>query len=121
MENLQPTNINYETGNSIPLPEIPEEVKQKLEPLKGDFKVEAERQVRISFILSEIAKKENIKVEETDFEVQFQSISKRVGRPVDQIKAHYKEHGEHRETLEIQTLSEKVVQWIKNKASITES
>ena len=34
MENLQPTNINYETGNSIPLPEIPEEVKQKLDSMK---------------------------------------------------------------------------------------
>ena len=97
-----------------------DEVKQKLEELKTDFKVESEKQVKISFILSEIAKRENVKVEEADFEAKYRSIAERVNRSAQEVKSSYHEQKERLETLELQIINEKVVQWIKNKAVITE-
>ena len=76
--------------------------------------------MRLSFILSEIAKRENLKVEETDFEAKYQSIAQRINRPVDEVKAHYKGEEDRSDALELQILSEKVVQWIKDKAVIEE-
>lgn len=97
-----------------------EDVKAQLEKAKDNLRSEAEKQIRLSFILDEIAVKENVKVEESDLEAKYQSTAERVRRSVDEVKSYYQEKQERLESLAAQVLNEKVIQLIKDKAIIQE-
>lgn len=95
-----------------------EQIKQKLDELKTEGRAEAERQVRISFILHEVAEREQIKTEAADLDAKYELMAREANRPPGEVRAYYKEHEEKSEALVLQILSEKVIQRIKDKAII---
>lgn len=98
-----------------------EEASKDYEVLKKNFHPEAERQVRISFLLDEIASRENIRAQTSDLEARYQLISERVRRPVEEIKGHYDHHEEARTSLLAQLTTEKTVQWIRERSAVKDA
>ena len=86
--------------------------------IKGRLQPEAERDVRISFLLDEIAKKEKIQVTEADVEAKIQRVAERFRRPVEEITGYYTGDESRMESLRIQIENEKTIQWIKDRANI---
>ncbi len=101
------------------LSEKDEEVKRV--EFREKYRDEAGRQVRISFILDEIAQKENVKPEPADFKLKYQNIAERYGRPVEEIEAHFEKTENGRESLVLQIITEKVIQLLKDNAVIKEA
>ncbi|MBI4372709.1 MAG: trigger factor [Candidatus Omnitrophica bacterium] len=94
-------------------------LKQKDE-IRKTLTQEAERQVRLSFILDEIATREHIEAREEDLNQKYQAISARVKRPLEEVKSFYAAEEERRESLLHQIVTERTIQWIKDKAVIQE-
>ena len=91
----------------------PEMIQKELPTLREKLRPEAEREVRISFLLEEIAKKEGLKAEPSDFETKYKGAAARHRQPEDVVKKYYDEHSEAKEALESQLLHEKAIQLIK--------
>lgn len=98
-----------------------EDAEKEREQLKKNLLTEAERQVRISFLLDEIANREKIQATEEDLNLKYETISKRVRRSVQEVKAYYEQEETRKESLMIQIVNEKVIQRIKEKAVIQET
>ena len=79
--------------------------------------LEAERQVRLSFLLDAIAKKEKLELTNSDFEAKYQETAERHRQSLDAIQKYYAEHADAKESLGMQILNEKVVQLIKDSAN----
>ncbi|MBI4372679.1 MAG: trigger factor [Candidatus Omnitrophica bacterium] len=94
-------------------------LKQKDE-IRKTLAQEAERQVRLSFILDEIAAREQIEVREEDLNQKYQAISERVKRPLEEVKSYYAAEEDRRDSLLHQIVTERTIQWIKDKATIQE-
>lgn len=94
--------------------------KQKSE-IEKSARVRAEREIRISFLLGEIAEREKVTAVEADFEESFKRMAERMRRPVDEIKKYYHENHDRMDGLEMQIVSEKVIEWLKSKAEIAET
>ena len=97
-----------------------EEAKKQKESFKKNFAQDAEKQVRLSFILDEIAKREGIKASESDLLARYQMLSERAHRPVEEVKAYYEASEERKELALEQIVTEKTIQWVKDKAVIEE-
>ncbi len=97
-----------------------EEAEKQVDRLRKDLKPEAEKQVRLAFILEKVAEKENIKVEKSDLDTQFQKMSVQYHVPVEKIQEHFKGQDQI-SGLVNQILNEKVIQLIKDKATIENS
>ena len=96
---------------------IPEEALEKqAESLKEKLRPEAENQVRLAFLLEEIAKKEKLEFKEEDFQIKYQSLASRHRQTEAAVKKYYEEHSEAKESLGIQILNEKAIQLIKDNA-----
>ena len=77
---------------------------------------EAEKQVRLSFLLDAVAKKEKLEVIDVDFQIKYEELSKRHRQTIEAIQKYYAEHPEAKESLQIQILNEKVIQLLKDSA-----
>ena len=98
----------------------PEELKKEQENLKERLRPAAEREVRIAFVLDEVARREGISATDTDLEAKYAEISRRSRRPIEQVKTFFhKDEGRHEELM-IQVRQEKTVQWMKDRAKIKE-
>ncbi len=91
--------------------------KQK-DALLEKMKPEAERQVRISFLLDEIAVKEKIEVTGNDYQSKYDLIAKQYRRPVEEISTHFEKTEGRKDSLALQIINEKVIQLIKDHAVI---
>jgi len=89
--------------------------KQK-EQLSKEMEPEAKRQVQVSFLLDEIAIKENITVTEEEQKQRYQQIAERVRQPLEQVAKYYGENENAREALAEQIRNEKTIQMIKDNA-----
>ncbi len=98
-----------------------EDAEKEREKFKKNLLPEAERQVRISFLLDEIATHEKIQATEEELNLKYQSISERVRRPLDEVKSYYEQEENRKESLILQIINEKVIQLIKDKAVIQET
>ena len=96
----------------------PEELKSEQESLRQKLAPDAHREVRIAFILDEIASREGIEVTETDLATKYEEAARSFRRPVEQIKAYYREHDDRRVQLLHQVKQEKTIQWLKDRANI---
>ena len=85
------------------------EIYEKLRP-------EAEKQVKLSFLLDAIAKKEKMEPSDTDFQLKYQELAQRHRQSPEVLQKYYTEHPEAKESLQIQILNEKVIQLIKDSA-----
>jgi trigger factor len=97
-----------------------EEAHTQKEAFKKNFAQDAEKQVRLSFILDEIAKREGITAHEADLFARYQMLSERARRSVEEVKAYYESSEERKELALEQIVTEKTIQWIKDKARIEE-
>ena len=97
-----------------------EDALRQKEEFRKDLLPAAQRQIRLSFILNEIAEKERIVATETDLNSKYQAIADRTRRSVDEIKNYYAEEEERRESLLQQIVTEKTIQWVKDKAIVEE-
>jgi trigger factor len=98
-----------------------EEAEKERENLKKSLQSEAERDVRISFLLAEIASREEIKGTDLDLEAKFQAVADRFRRPIAEVKGYYGQDENRLESLRAQVDQEKTIQWIKDRAKIKES
>ena len=97
-----------------------EEAKKKRDELRSKLGPQAERDVRVSFLLDEIAKRENITASEPDLEERYRKWSERFKRPLEEIKSFYAQDDDKKASLMYQVEQEKTIQWIKNKAVMKE-
>ena len=95
-----------------------EDETKKREEMREKFKSDAERQVRLSFVLSEIAEREKIKPEEPDFKSKYQVIAERYRRPVEEVETHFEKSENSKESLALQITTEKVIQFLKDNAIV---
>jgi len=95
-----------------------DEVKAQLEKSKDELRKDAERQVRLSFILDEIAVREKVEVQDSDIEKKFSLMAERFRHSADEVSKFYREKEERMESLRAQILNEKVIQLVKDKAQI---
>ncbi|MFH0763439.1 MAG: trigger factor [Candidatus Omnitrophota bacterium] len=66
-----------------------EDLDKKDDELKGKFKSDAARRVRLLFILDEIAKAEKIEVSDDDVAAAYKSISAQTGKGEAEVKGYY--------------------------------
>jgi trigger factor len=65
------------------------ELDKKEEEFRAKFKEDAERQVRLFFILDEIAALEHVDISDADFDTAYKTISAQTGKFEKDIKEHY--------------------------------
>lgn len=97
-----------------------DEAAKEVSPLEPQLLQAAQRQVRVSFLIDEIATREHIQAEEADFELKYRLIAERYGRPAEEVKQYYAGRGEERQSLALQIVSEKTIQWLKDRANVKE-
>jgi len=94
-----------------------EDVLKEKEGLREKLKAEAEKQVRLSFILDEVAGREKIEVTEKELEEKFEDIAREVKQPKEKVIEYYaKEHLV--EGLAVQVLNQKTARFLREKAEI---
>ncbi|MBI4358790.1 MAG: trigger factor [Candidatus Omnitrophica bacterium] len=97
-----------------------EEALREKENLKKNLLPEAQREVRISFILDEIATREHIQASDEELNRKYREVADRLRRPIEEVKTYYQESEDRKESLREQMVTEKTIQWVKDKAIIAE-
>lgn len=88
------------------------------ESFKKEFQPEAEKQVRLAFILDRIAQAEKIRISKEDLASRFEQMAQQYHTPLDKVKEHFQKE-ENLEGLIEQMINEKVFKLIKDNAVIT--
>ncbi|MFA4910062.1 MAG: trigger factor [Desulfobacteria bacterium] len=96
-----------------------EQVGISIDSIKESYKDQAEKEVKASFLLEEIAKKESIQVDEKYIEDKILEIAENSGHNIEAVRNHYKED-EARERLKAGLKTEKTLDFIIEKANIKE-
>lgn len=95
-----------------------ESAQKKKDELREKLRDAAERDVRLSFILHEVSTHEKIQAAPEDFKARYAAISEWVRQPLEEVEKYYESHEEQKESLEIQIVNEKAVQFIRDQANI---
>ena len=95
-----------------------EQAEKEHDNLQKEFRQEAQKQVRLAFILDRIAEKENMQVTQEDLNEHFDRMAQQYHAPIDKIKEHFQKE-ENFESLSEQIVNEKVFKFIKANAIIT--
>ena len=96
-----------------------EELDKKDSEFREKFKNDAVRQVRLLFILDEIANAEKIKVSEKDVEESYKAISLQAGKSEDEIKNYYEAH-DLVDNLKEKLREAKTIRFLIEKSQVTE-
>ena len=96
-----------------------EEIKLREKELREGFKVEAERQVKMHFILDAIIESENIICEEEDLKLRLEEIAGKHGRSPEEIREHLTKDNSL-EALKDQLCHEKTIDFLIKEARIKE-
>lgn len=96
-----------------------EDLDKKDEEFRAKFKDDAIRQVRLLFILDEIATDEGIEVSDEDVAASYRSLSAQAGRTEEEVKAYY-EKEELVDNLVDKIREEKTIAFLLKNAVITE-
>jgi trigger factor len=97
-----------------------EEEQRTLESnLKKEFEQRAQERIRIDIVLSKIAEKEGIKVDDNDIHERIKKIAEDTKRPYDDIKSFY-EHYNLTENLKSSVVEEKTINFLRDNAIIRE-
>jgi trigger factor len=97
-----------------------EDLDKKDDEFKEKFKNEAVRQVRLLFILDDIATLEGMTVNEKDLKDAYRSIATQTGRTEDDVKSHY-EKEDLVDNLEEKIREGKTIQFLLKNAEMTEA
>jgi trigger factor len=95
------------------------ELDKKEDEFITKFKDDAERQVRLFFILDEIANLEKIEVLPEDIDTAFKTIAAQTGRSEQEIKDHY-EKEDLSSDLEEKIREGKTIEFLMQEANVTE-
>ncbi len=90
-----------------------------LDKIGDSLREDAAKQVKISFILEAIAKKEGLEVDDEDIEKYFRALSEDSGEPVEKVRAWH-EKNKLGGMLEKQLGEEKVLDFLMDKAKIVD-
>ncbi|MEW6615113.1 MAG: trigger factor [Thermodesulfobacteriota bacterium] len=96
-----------------------EQVGISANSIRESYKDQAEKEVKVGFLLEEIAKKESIEVDERYIEDKILEIAENSGHNVEVVRNHYK-GDEARERLKSGLKTEKTLDFIIEKANIKE-
>jgi trigger factor len=96
-----------------------EELDKKEDEFVSKFKEDAERQVRLFFILDEIANMEKIEVTSDDIDTAYKTIAAQAGRSEKEVRDHY-EKEELAGDLEEKIREGKTIEFLMQEASVTE-
>ena len=96
-----------------------EELDKKDSDFTGRFKDDAVRQVRLMFILSRIAKEENVEINDNDIEEAYKAISVQTAQGLDKVKDYYHKEGLE-ESLREKIKEDKTIKFLLEKAEIVE-
>lgn len=83
--------------------------------LREKYRPQAERQVRISYLLSGIARQENLAATDTELGLELEKYKSQSPERAQEVEAYFKEHGAH---IRSQMTDEKVVKFILENAKI---
>lgn len=89
------------------------------ETFKTQYRDAARDQIRGDLLLDAVARQEEITVEEQDIETEIGKLAAAVGQPVDVVKKYYSSP-QGKESLSARVREEKVISFLKGKASVTE-
>ncbi|WP_136514083.1 trigger factor [Geomonas edaphica] len=87
---------------------------------KAQFRGVAKDQVKGSLIVEAVADKEGVQVTEEEFEAQLEQISAQSGQPIEKVQQLYKTNERAKESLMAQMREDKAVQFIIERAKVTE-
>lgn len=111
-------NLVEQTAQAFYQRRMPQEILEKeITTLYEKLRPEAERQVRLSFLLDAVAKKEKLQLTDIDFETKYKELGLRHRQTPEVVKKYYDEHPEAKDSLAIQLLNEKAIQIIKDNAT----
>ncbi len=96
-----------------------EDLDGKYGELKEKFKNEAERKVRLLFILDDIARQEKIEVSDEDINDAYKAISAQAGKGEQEVRDYYEKEGLVDELKE-KIREGKVIQFLLKNADVTE-
>ncbi len=96
-----------------------EELDKKDGEFREKFKNDAPRQVRLMFILDEIANAENVNVKDDDLETAYKSIGAQAGRTPQEVRDYY-EKEDIVDNLKDKLREEKTIRFLLENAQITE-
>jgi trigger factor len=96
-----------------------EELDKKDSEFREKFKNDAPRQVRLLFILDEIANNENIEVKDGELETSYASIAAQTGKTPEEVKNYY-EKEEIVDNLKDKIREEKAIKFLLENAQVTE-
>lgn len=96
-----------------------EEIGKENKSLEEKLKPEAERQVKICFLLNKIAETEDMKVASQEIEKKYQHLSQVYGKSMDEIREEVNEHN-LAEDLAEEILREKTIDFLVKEAKIEE-
>ncbi len=94
-----------------------EEVEKQADVIWKEAKIEAEKQLKIHFILEEIAEQEEIMVSDEDFQLYLEKLAQKNKLPLDEFKSRLDKEGKL-ENLREDLRRQKVIEYIKQKAEI---
>jgi trigger factor len=94
-----------------------EEALKEKDALREKLRAEAEKQVRLTFILDEIAAKENIQVTEQELDAHFDAIARETRQPKEKVISHYQSENLVN-GLVLHILNQKVAQFVRDKAVV---
>ena len=83
------------------------------------LRADAEKKVRAGLVMAEIAKRNELKIEDADIEKAYEELAVESGKNVAKVKAEYREPARQQFLLGM-VLEDKVLTFIESKATITE-
>ncbi len=87
--------------------------------IQKQLKADAEKKVRAGLVMAEIAKRNEIKIEDADLEKAYEELAAESGKNVAKLKAEYRDPARQQFLLGM-VLEDKVLTFIESKASISE-
>lgn len=97
-----------------------EEIEAKVKEAQGEARQEAEKRVRIFFILEAVARQQKIFVTESDLEEAIRSLAAQHNTTPEAVKKHYEEHNLLGD-LRLGILERRVRDFLRENAKITDS
>ena len=94
-------------------------VAEKQKELEKQLREEAADKVRVFFILTEIARIENIKLKEEDVTARFEDIAKRANKDAEAVRQYY-ETNNLTDGLLVQLQEDKTLDWLLGKAEVSQ-
>jgi trigger factor len=90
-----------------------------LEKMKSELRPTAERNVKGSLIIAEIAKQNDIDVDDKELDQSFEDMAKDAGHPADTIRKYY-EANDLVESFRQTLIKEKTLKYLVENANVTE-